>query len=1072
MAARDPLPEEPLNISGRLTRYFIDSKMTVLIIIVAVLAGALALHLTPRTENPQIVVPAANIIVYKPGANPREVKNLIVDPLEAILRGMRGVHHTYGVALDSMGVVTVKFQVGQNRVTSLVRLYNKIMSNMNRMPPGTEQPIIQPLDVSQVPIVTISLATPRLNGVQLRAIATRVLHHLRRAPGTSIAYLIGGQRRKINIVLHPTLMRRYNVTLVDIRRIVQATNVNIPSGHFTNHNRRATIHAGGMLRSAEDVGSIVVSLYDHKPVYLREVATVTDGPGRIKAVHSIGFGHAYAKTRPRNLEVPEVTIAIAKRAGTNAVTVADGIIHKLAALRGTIIPGFVHVNITRNDGQRANSAVNTLIEHLFIAVSTVILLLVLFLGWRAAAIVTITIPIILFVTLAVDYMAGQTINRITLFALILSLGLLVDDSIVVIENIFRHYAKPGIDRAREAVLAVNEIGAPTNLATLAVIVAFLPMLSVTGMMGPYMAPIPKNVPIAMIASLFIAYTVAPWAAKMWLKGHFVPEHTGPGFLQRGYETIMRTLLARPMARRGFLLAIILLFGVVLAMPMLRLVNFKMLPRNNNNSFDITVRTRAGSTLEDTNRIVEALGDIVRHNRYVTTYELSAGGMGAVNFSGLLRGETLKKGPTVGEVQVHLVRKSERSVSSIEIVHQLRPAITALAEKTGAMIKIVQHPPGPPVRATVIAEVFGPHYRKAEEIAHHLRYGLFAHTRHLVGVDSSVPHSSVQYTIEVDRRRAAEYGVNPAQVAETLNGFLAGMDDGTVHIPHAKEPVPIRFRIPIADRIGPYDLGKIFFTNPGGKEIPLSAISRVVKRVAPRPIYQKDGREVVYVTAGLSPGSPVYAVLHMWQYLKHHTVDGVHLKQSFMKDPSSLRYGIRWSGEMRLTLNVFRDLGSAFGVAIALIYIILVGYYRSFMIPLIVMGAIPLTIIGVLPGHAVMHQFFTATSMIGVIALAGIVVRNSLLLIDFILDYRRAGHDLTEAVVQAGMIRLRPIMLTALAIMLGTAIMVVDPVFGGLAISLIFGTLASTVLTLFVIPLGYFAYARFSERHSQPSSAPE
>jgi len=1068
MAARDPLPEEPLNISGRLTRYFIDSKITILIIIVAILAGALALHLTPRTENPQIVVPAANIIVVKPGADPREVKNLIVDPLQAILRGMRGVHHTYGLALDSMGVVTVKFQVGENRVASLVRLYNKIMSNMSHMPPGTEQPIIQPLDVDQVPIVTISLATTRLDGVQLRAIATRVLHHLRRTPGTSRSYLIGGQKRKINIVLHPRLMRHYNVTFVDIRRIVKATNLDIPSGHFTNHNQRATIHAGNMLRSASDIGSIVVSLYNHKPVYLRDVATVTNGAGRIKTAHSIGFGPAYAKNRPHDLEVPEVTIAIAKRAGTNAVTVANAVLARLSTLKGTVIPAFVHVNVTRDAGQRANSAVNTLIEHLFVAVATVVALLVVFLGWRPALIVTLTIPLILLVTLAVDYVAGQTINRITLFALILSLGLLVDDSIVVIENIFRHYAHAGVDRTRAAILAVNEIGRPTNLATFAVILAFLPMLSVTGMMGPYMAPIPKNVPIAMLASLFIAYTVAPWAARMWLKGHSATTHEGPSFLQRGYERIMRGLLSRPLARRGFLLGIILVFAAVLAMPVLRLVNFKMLPRNNNNSFDITVRTHAGSTLEDTNRVVEALGDIVRRNRYVTTYELSAGSMGAINFSGLLRGETLKRGPNVGEVQVHLVRKSERAASSIDIVRSLRPSITKLAKQTGAMIKIVQHPPGPPVRATVMAEVFGPHYRKAEKIANDLRYGLFAHTPHLVGVDSSVPHQTMQYTIEINHKRAAEAGVNPAEVAETLKGFLAGLNDGTVHIPHAKEPVPIRFRVPIADRIGPGDLRKIFVTNPEGKEIPLSAIVRVIKRPAPRPIYQKDGREVVYVTAGLSPGSPVYAGIRMWQYLKHHTVDGVHLKQDFMKDPSSLHYGIRWSGEMRLTLNVFRDLGSAFGVAIILIYITLVGYYRSFMIPLIVMGAIPLTIIGVLPGHALMHQFFTATSMIGVIALAGIVVRNSLLLIDFILDYRRAGHPLTEAVVQAGMVRLRPIMLTALAIMLGTAIMIVDPVFGGLAISLIFGTLASTVLTLFVIPLGYFAYANFTERRAGKS----
>ena len=1052
-----------LNIAGRLTRYFIDSKLTVLILLTALLAGLLALHLTPRTENPQIVVPAANIIIAKPGATPREVKNLVVDPLQAILHGMRGVHHIYGMALDSEGIVTVRFDVGQNRINSLVRLYNKIMSNYNRMPPGTLRPIIQPLDVNQVPIVTITLSSSQLNQVTLRAIGIDVLHHLRRAPGTSRSYVIGGQRRRINITLHPALMRRYNVTLVDIQRVVEATNIDIPSGEFINANHEATIHAGGMLRSAREIGSIVVSLYNHEPVYLRDVATVTDGGGSIRNVHFIGFGRAYSGLRPRNLELPAVTLCLAKKAGTNAVTVANGILSRLKTLEGTVIPPSVHVDVTRNDGQRADSAVNLLIRHLFIAIVTVVALLIIFLGWRAAAIVTITIPVILLVTLGVDYVAGQTINRITLFALILSLGLLVDDSIVVVENIFRHYAERGVDRIQAAVRAVNEIGRPTNLATLAVILAFLPMLSVTGMMGPYMAPIPKNVPIAMLTSLFVAYTVAPWAARLWLKGHHGPESLATRILRRGYERAMRALLSRRLLRWGFLVTIILLLAGAMALPAWRIVNFKMLPRNNNNSFDISVRTPAGSTLEDTDRVVEEIGDVVRQNPYVTTYQLAAGGVGAINFSGLLRGQTLKAGPTVGEVQVELVRKSERAISSIDIVRALRPAIAEIAHRNDAMVKIEQHPPGPPVRATVMAEVFGPHYRKLEQIGNALRYGLFAHTRHLVGVDSSVPHRSWQYTIAVNRRQAALDGVTPAQVAQTLKGFLAGINDGTVHIAHAKEPVPIRFRFPIADRMGPQDLNKIFLTNPEGREIPLSTIATVVRHPAPRPIFQKDGREVVYVTAGMSEGSPVYPGIAMWQYLKHHAVEGVQLRQSFLQDPSSLHYAIRWSGDMRLTLNVFRDLGSAFGVAIILIYMILVGYYRSFMIPFIVMIAIPLTLVGVLPGHALMHQFFTATSMIGVIALAGVVVRNSLLLIDFILEYERAGHSRIEAVVQAGSVRLRPIILTAFAIMLGTAVMIVDPVFGGLAISLIFGTLASTVLTLFVIPLGYFAYTSFTHR---------
>lgn len=1059
------IPEPPpLNIAGRLTRYFIDSKLTLLFILVAIFAGALALLLTPRTENPQIVVPAANIIIAKPGASPREVKNLIVDPLEAILRGMRGVHHTYGMAVNSMGIVTVNFKVGENRVASLVRLYNKIMSNLDRMPPGTRQPIVEPLDVNQVPIVTISLASAHLSPLRLRDIAITVMHHLRRSPGVSRSYLIGGQRRQINVILHPGRMRRYDISLATIRDVVEATNTDIPSGHFMGHNREATIRAGGVLRSARDVGAIVVGLHDHLPVYLRDVATITDGPGTIHALHRLGFGRAYSGVRSRNLGIPMVTVALAKRTGTNAVTVADGILAHLRQLKDTIIPAGVHVNVTRNDGARANSAVNTLVEHLIIAVVTVIVLLSIFLGGRAAAIVTITIPLILFVTLAVGYITGQTINRITLFALILSLGLLVDGSIVVIENIFRHYARPDTDRVQAAIEAVNEIGRPTNLATFAVIVAFLPMLAVTGMMGPYMAPIPENVPVTMLASLFVAYTIAPWAARQWLKAsHGEESDRISRVLRGGYERTMRWLLSRPAARWGFLIILIALFAGVLMLPLVRIVQFKMLPRGNSNSFAISVRTRAGSTLADTNLVIQRLGNIVRRNPYVTTYESSVGGMGPVSFSGLLRGDTLKKGPTIGEIQVQLVRKSERSITSIQIVRDLRPAVARIAAATHATIKLVQQPPGPPVRATVIAELFGPHYRRLEAIANDLRYGLFAHTPGLVGIDASVPHKSFQFNIRVNRRKAALDGISSAAVATTLRAYFAGLNDGIAHVPNAREPVLIRFRLPIADRANPSDLSKIFFTTPAGREIPLSAIATVTRHVAPDPIFQKDDRDVVYVTAGQSPGSPVYSVLHMWRYLKHHDVDGVHLHQTFLKDPGTLHYGLRWSGEMRLTLNVFRQLGSAFGIAIVLIYMMLVGYYRSFMIPLIVMGSIPLTIIGVFPGHVLMGQYFTATSMIGVIALAGIVVRNALLLIDFILDYQCAGHELVEAVVEAGAVRLRPIMLTALAIMTGTAVMIVDPVFGGLAISLIFGTLASTVLTLFVIPLGYFAYARRSAR---------
>ncbi len=1051
--------EMPLNIAGRITQYFINSKLTILIIVMALLAGIFAIAMTPREENPQIVVPAANIIVAKPGASPKEIEQLIVKPLEAILQGMSGVEHTYGIAMDSVGVVSVQFYVGQNKEDSLVKLYDRIMSNLDRMPPGTQQPLIKPVDVDDVPILTISLSSAAMDDRRLRKIANDVLEHLRRVDGTSVSFIHGGRVRQINVNLDLERMQRYNVTLSNIRRVLEATNIDIPAGNLVNHNRVSSVSAGGMLRSADEVRNLVVALYGHRPVYLKDVADINDGPGEIERVHRIGYGPAFEGQRTLDYETPAVTLAVAKLKGTNAVRVARDVLNELARITPTTIPPQVQVNITRDDGQRANDAVNLLMEHLAIAIGTVVILLVAFLGWRAASIVTITIPLILFITLSVGMVAGQSINRITLFALILSLGLLVDDSIVVIENIFRHYAKAGADRLSATVRAVNEIGRPTNLATFTVILAFLPMFWVAGMMGPYMGPIPFNVPVAMITSLVIAYTVAPWAAYGWLKltpGQHA-EH-GAGWLERTYAAIMRRLLDSRGARNAFFLGTALLLVIVLAMPAFDLVLFRMLPKNNANTVNITVDMPEGTSLEDTDRVVRRVGDIVRAHAQVANYESTVGESGVMDFNGLLRGAGLKQGPHVAEVRVNLRDKAARDQSSIDIVLDLRPPLAALARATGANIKLVEDPPGPPVRATILAELYGPDYDRLRKIAADLRREVFANTVDVVDVDDSDTTDTTEYRIDVNREKAALAGILPAQVAETLQTFLAGYNIGTVHFEEEKEPVPIRFQIPVADRTAPADLRKIFFTNPLGNQVALTDIASIVAVTAPKPILHKDQRPVVYVSGELGSTSQVYAVLKMWQHLRDHPLPGdVKLNQYFMADPDTLGYSVRWDGEMRLTLDVFRDLGSAFAVAVVLIYLVLVGYYRSFATPVIVMGAIPLTIVGVLPGHAIMGQYFTATSMIGVIALAGIVVRNSLLLIDFILDFRRQGHELREAVLQAGITRMRPILLTAFAIILGTAIMVVDPVFGGLAVALIFGTFASTVLTLLVIPLVYFVY---------------
>ena len=1052
-----------LNLAGRIAAYFIDSKLTLLVMAFAFLAGVFAFLVTPREENPKIVVPAANVIVQKPGASPAEIEQLIVKPLEAILQGLAGVEHTHGLALPSLGVVSVQFKVGQPKEESLVKLYDRIMSNRDRMPPGTLQPLVKPADVDDVPILTVSLSCAGPQDCRLRHVANDVLEHLRRVEGTSLAYVHGGRRRAIGVALDLERMRAFNVTLSDIRRVVEATNVDIPSGAFVGGNRVAAVQAGGMLRTASDVGDLVVALAAHRPVYLKQVAAVTDGPEEIERAHRIGYGPAYSGRKPGGYEAPAANIAIAKRAGSNAVTVAEEVLRELDRIRPAVIPQGVDVNVTRNDGAKADDAVNTLMEHLAIAVATVVLLLVFFLGWRAAGVVTVTIPLILFITLAVGLIAGQSINRITLFAVILSLGLLVDDSIVVIENIFRHYARKGADRLRHAVAAVNEIGRPTNLATFTVILAFLPMFWVTGMMGPYMAPIPFNVPVAMLTSLVIAYTVAPWAAYRFLKvrGH---EHEGlaheehRGFLERHYARIMNRLIADAKARRNFFIGIGVVMLLVLSMPAFNLVLFKMLPKNNTNTFNLTIDMPEGTSLEETDRVARLVGDVVRGHPQVQTYETTVGESGIIDFNGLLRGAGLKQGPHVAEMRVNLRDKHDRRASSVDIVRELRKPIAELAAVTGANIKLVEDPAGPPVRATILAELYGPDYATLRKLAAELRAEVFEKTADVVDTDDSVTDDWTEYRLTVDRERAMLAGIAPAQVAETLNAFLAGLDAGTVHLELEREPVPIRFRIPAADRAGPGDLRKIFFTNPQGRQVALTDIARVEKQTAPKPIFHKDKYPVVYVTGELGSTSQVYAVLKMWNYLRAHELpSGVKLTQYFMADPDTTGYSVRWDGEMRLTLDVFRDLGSAFAVAIVLIYLTLVGYYRSFMTPLIVMGAIPLTVVGVLPGHALMGQYFTATSMIGVIALAGIVVRNSLLLIDFILEYRRAGHALREAVLQAGVVRLRPILLTAFAIILGTFVMAFDPVFGGLAVSLIYGTFASTVLTLLVIPLVYFIY---------------
>ena len=1082
-----------MNSAGRLARAFVSSKITALVMVALTLAGVLALLVTPREYNPQIVVPAANIIVAKPGAGPREIHDLVVKPLEAIMASMSGVDHTYGYATNDFGVVTVQFKVGQDQQKSLVKMYNQLMQNLDRIPPGAMQPVVKPIDVDDVPILTVTLSSSSLGQSRLREVGTKLLAHLRATPGVSFSQVAGGAPRAVNVWISPARLAAAGIALQQVDQVLRGSNAAAPLGNVVDSNRVVPVRIDSFLGGAREVGDILIGAPDGKPVYLKDVARVEDGPQETDSLSHFAWGPA-AQGRPQGQEMNAVTLVIAKKAGTNAVVVVDSVLRKLHTLESWALPQGVHVTITRNDGAKADEAVNTLVEHLGVAIISVSLLLWLFLGWREAAIVTLTVPLTLFAVLTVDLIVGETINRITLFALILSLGLLVDGAIVVIENIHRHlHHGPVGDFVRTVVHATNEIGNPTNMATLAVILAFVPMAFVTGMMGPFMRPIPVNVPVAMIASLLLAYTVVPWAARAWLskkaarvqlqRDEPLEEEPGergahqPDRLHRSYLHVFEPLLRSRMRRNLMLLGVLVLLLAAMLMPAWQFirpsgmngplsplgVELKMLPNDNTNSFLVEIDTPAGSSLERTDEVARAVGDVLARSPDVVDYQTFVGMAAPIDFAALVRGDDLKRGDNFAQIRVNLLPKDRRAMSSHAIVQQLHEQFTPLrARFASTFIKLYETPPGPPVRSQVMAELYGPSYARLREAAGGVLKD-FDQTYGMMNQDDSVTATTAEYRIVIDRSKAAQSGIVPGQVIGLLHDYMSGLDVGAVHLAGADEPVSIVVRVSRAQRQSASQLLDMPIRGAGGHIVPLGAIARVERTDLAKPIYTRDQHPVVYVGGEMARSSPVYATLSLNSRLDGRRLsDGSVLRTGNLgftdTAPSDLKgYQLLWGGEMRLTLDVFRDLGSAFIVALVFIYLLLVAYYKSFMLPVIVMGAIPLTLIGVFPGHWLTDQAFTATSMIGVIALAGIVVRNSLLLIDFILDYRARGYSLEESVAQAGAVRLRPILLTALAIIFGSAIMITDPVFGGLAVSLIFGTLLSTLLTLMVIPLIYYIW---------------
>ncbi len=1098
----DAAPASRLNPSGLLAHLFLRTKITPLIMVAIALFGIIAVVFTARLYNPEIVVPAAQIIIVRPGNGPAQILEQVVRPLEQLMASLKGVKHTYGYADNDLGVVMVQFKVGADETASLMYLYNELQRNMDRLPPGTQPPLVKSMGINDVPIVAITLSSRTFPETRLRQIAFRFLDQLHSVPDTGVSHIIGTEPEAIRILVDPQRLAGTGLALNQLLDTLKGSNVVMPGGQLEAHNERIPIRVEAALGAVGDLGDIVIGARQDRPILLREVAAIERGP-RSELMHTwLAFGRGQMH-EPVGDPLNAVTIAVGKRPGKNSVTTARAVLAKLDTLKQEALPQGVAVTVTRNYGQRANEAVNTLLEHLGIALVAVFVILLFFLGWREAAIVSILVPLTLFVVLGVGMVMGQTINRITLFALILSLGLLVDDGIVVIENIHRHLhqATSIRDFGELIVKATNEIGNPTIMATFTVIVAFIPMAFVTGMMGPFMRPIPINVPVAMITSLVLADIVVPYIALRWLRSQAArkearerplleeEDKTGKDLLQRVYLRIFRPLQKSAAKRNLFFAAVVLLLLGSLLMPLWQFirpqgmngpesplgVSFKMLPDSNVSTFVIQIQTPEGTALPATNRVALAVGRVVAANPDVENLVAYLGRTGPLSFAGMVRGDELSRGPHIAQIVVNLVPKGDRPHAAVvgsAIWEKLKPVRESFPE---THIMLFLTPPGPPTRAQVVARIYGPDYAKLRRLAASVSAD-FKKVYGMTDVHDSVTATHAEYRVHVNQRKAMLSGVAPAQIARLVKDYVDGTVIGSAFRPSV-EPEDIIVRLSQADRSWIQQVQNLNITTERGVKVPLGSLVDIRRTAVAKPILTRDGHPVVYVMGDLLGFSPEYAALVLNSMLNGTKLpDGTLVTTgnlgAFSAQPDDVsRYQILWGGDMRLTLDVFRDLGAAFCVALVFIFLLLVGYYQSFLMPLIVMGAIPLTLIGVFPGHLIFKMPFNATSMIGFIALAGVVVRNSLLLIDFIRDYRKAGFSLEEAVSEAGAVRLRPILLTALAIMFGTAVMLTDPVFGGLAIALMFGTLASTLLTLVVIPLLYYIWQRPPARGPSPESGP-
>ncbi len=1049
--------------SGRIAEFFINSKLTILLMIALMIIGVYSSTLIPREEEPQIIVPMADVMVGYPGASPAEVENRVVKPLEKIISNIKGVEHVHSMAMNGKAMIIVQFYVGQDTERSYVKLYDELMKNKDIFPKGVYEPMVKTRSIDDVPMLGLTLWSEKYDDYQIRQISEEVTSEIKKIKDVSLTSVIGGRARQLKVILDKDKMAESNVDAIGVMQMIQANNGSSQSGSFSSNDQEFLLTTGQFLASQEDVENLVVGTSQNMPVYLKQIAKVEDGASSPSNYVSFGYANNVENAKKFKDEYPASTISISKVKGADAMKISEQILEKVEQLKKTIIPNDVHVEVTRNYGETASHKVSELLMHLGVAILAVTVLVMLAMGWRGGLVVFFSVPLTFALTLFSYYMLGYTLNRITLFALVFVVGIVVDDSIIIAENMHRHFHMKKLPFKQAAIFAINEVGNPTILATFTVIAAILPMAFVSGMMGPYMSPMPIGASIAMMLSLFVALTITPYLGFHLLKVKDEQEHKDEqgletGWIYKFYKKIEQPLLDNSKRRWTMLgITVILLMISVMAF-FTKWVAVKMLPFDNKNEVQVVIDMPEGTTLERTNAVAKEVAQYLKTVPEMVNYQSYVGSSAPITFNGLVRHYDLRGGSNMADIQVNLLHKEDRSEQSHDVAKKIRPEIQKIGKKYGANIKIVEVPPGPPVLSTIVAEIYGPNYEDQLKVADQVQK-ILQNTDDVVDVDWMAEAPQTEFKLVADKEKSMLNGIAPAQIIGNVTYLLGEHPVSYLYDEKSNQPVNIVMKLSDADKTSLQDITSLKVKGQQGNMVPVADLVKVEKDSLAKTIYRKDQKRVAYVLADMAGGleSPAYAILGMEDKLKNIKLPtGYKLNELYMKQPDDESdFTVKWDGEWQITLEVFRDLGAAFAVVIIIIYMLIVGWFQNFKTPMVMMVAIPLSLVGIVLGHWLLGAFFTATSFIGMIALAGVMVRNSVLLIDFIEIRLNEGIPIKQAIIDAGAVRTTPILLTTGAVVIGAIIILFDPIFQGLAISLVFGAIVSTLLTLIVVPLIYY-----------------